>query len=506
MVVAQNIGQIITEAIINRLPRTAGTFQGRHVDIFVNNAEGTDGSNPANATLAALYRYQPYVRAAVDWYARHVAQMAIHTFVRDGEHRERNTDNLAHELLSGQPNPWMTGFELIYDLVANLTLYNRAHWFFLPGNDGTPEIHPFPTAWVTPVWDTWESISHYKVQPPGKSSAVEIPAARCVTFTGWSPTPGNSWSVIDTLRMVLEENYHSHRYRIQLWRRSGRAGTYISRPTSAPEWDNNARRRFYAMFEDFTGDHGARAGSTPLLEDGMEIKSTTFKSADEQWAESITLSLHTVAQVFQIPAGLLGATDGLSYSSMREMNRAIFSNTLGPLVRSIEDRLNTFVLPQLGIDRKKYFVEFNVQEMLRGSIEDQANIFSTSTGGPWMTRNEARRINNLPPVPGGDELITPLNVIVGGQTSPQDGGSAYQGGGGKAAELIRDNLERAERIHQARGKTPISRLEKELADDLKKHSAAPDPAGTARNIYQQVEARGAPPYTDIQEETNDNPL
>ena len=182
------------------------------------------------------------------------------------------------------------------------------------------------------------------------------------------------------------------------------------------------------MFEDFTGDHGARAGSTPLLEDGMEIKSTTFKSADEQWAESITLSLHTVAQVFQIPAGLLGATDGLSYANMREMNRAIFSGTLGPLVRSIEDRLNTFVLPQLGIDRKKYFVEFNVQEMLRGSIEDQANIFSTSTGGPWMTRNEARRINNLPPVPGGDELIA-LNVIVGGQTSPQDGGSAYQGGG-----------------------------------------------------------------------------
>lgn len=37
-----------------------------------------------------------------------------------------------------------------------------------------------------------------------------------------------------------------------------------------------------------------------------------------------------------------------------------------------------------------------------------------------MTRNEARADNNLPPVEGGDELIVPLNVVAGGQASPQD--------------------------------------------------------------------------------------
>lgn len=37
-----------------------------------------------------------------------------------------------------------------------------------------------------------------------------------------------------------------------------------------------------------------------------------------------------------------------------------------------------------------------------------------------MTRNEARADNNLPPVEGGDELIVPLNVLEGGQSSPQD--------------------------------------------------------------------------------------
>ena len=37
-----------------------------------------------------------------------------------------------------------------------------------------------------------------------------------------------------------------------------------------------------------------------------------------------------------------------------------------------------------------------------------------------MTRNEARSDNDMPPLDGGDELIVPLNVIEGGQASPQD--------------------------------------------------------------------------------------
>ena len=37
-----------------------------------------------------------------------------------------------------------------------------------------------------------------------------------------------------------------------------------------------------------------------------------------------------------------------------------------------------------------------------------------------MTRNEARAMLNLPAIDGGDELVTPLNVLTGGQASPND--------------------------------------------------------------------------------------
>src|SRR5699024_12666713 len=68
------------------------------------------------------------------------------------------------------------------------------------------------------------------------------------------------------------------------------------------------------------------------------------------------------------------------------------------------------------------FVKLNVESMLRGSFEEQAKIMSTSTGGPWMTRNEARALMDMSPLDEGDELIVPKNVSEGGQSSPQDGG------------------------------------------------------------------------------------
>jgi hypothetical protein len=51
-----------------------------------------------------------------------------------------------------------------------------------------------------------------------------------------------------------------------------------------------------------------------------------------------------------------------------------------------------------------------------------------------MTRNEARATQNMPAVEGGDELIIPLNVLIGGQANPQDSAPGSGTGGGALPE------------------------------------------------------------------------
>src|SRR5699024_8167824 len=192
------------------------------------------------------------------------------------------------------------------------------------------------------------------------------------------------------------------------------------RPKDAAPWDDTARRRFMDMFTAFTGDN-AKAGGVPLLEDGMELKRNAFTSADEQWAESVKISLETVAQVYQVNPTMVGVLEGTNYSNMKEFNRALYRTSLGPDIVQVEERITEFVLPLLDAPDDQ-FVKLNVESMLRGSFEEQAKIMSTSTGGPWMTRNEARALMDMSPLAEGDELIVPKNVSEGGQASPQDGG------------------------------------------------------------------------------------
>lgn len=417
-----SFGSALARFMLNRLPaRFRSTYWGRDVEAFIN--PGLGDKSPADMTVEDLWRTQPHLRTVVDFRASNIAQLGLQAFKIDGNgERSRDYTSVAAQVLK-RPNPFMTGSELVYDLVASKSLYDTAYWFFATDDTGQPTIYPFPAAWVTPIaseggWGATE----YQLQPPGATKVVRVPSDQVVEFKGWTPDPFmDATSPVETLRLILEEQHHSRQHRVQLWRRNGRVGAYIHRPKDAPQWDGQARRRFYEMFEAFTGDRGERAGGVPLLEDGMEVRATSFKSADEQWAESVKLSLETVAQVYRINPTMVGVLDAANYSNVREFNRSLYTNSLGPDIKMIEDRIDTFVLPKLGAGPDT-FVKFNVESKLRGSFEEQAEVMSTSVGAPWMTRNEARRLQDLPSLDGGDELITPLNVLEGGQASPRDGG------------------------------------------------------------------------------------
>src|SRR5699024_4046778 len=194
---------------------------------------------------------------------------------------------------------------------------------------------------------------------------------------------------------------------------------YICRTKDAALLDDTARSRFMRLFTALTVDN-ATDGGVPILGDGMELKRNAFTSADEQWAESVKISLETVAQVYQVNPTMVGVLEGTNYSNMKEFNRALYRTSLWPDIVQIEERITEFVLRLLVVPDGQC-VKLNVESMLRGSFEEQAKIMSTSSGGPWMNRNEARVLMDMSPLDEGDELIVPKNVSEGGQSSPQDG-------------------------------------------------------------------------------------
>lgn len=470
-------GDVIARALVGGLSRAATTFMGREV-VVTSPGVGVS-AEPLNLTVEQMWRTQPHLRTVVDFLARNVAHLGLHLFRTAGNDRVRDRDSLVASLMR-QPNQHMTTYELVYDLVGNLALHNRAYWFVYESTDSPSgwAIQPFPASWVKTSYGTYWEPKHYVVSPPDSpDKAVRFKPENVLAFEGWNPLPGKDSSPVETLRLTLEEQYHARKHRTQVWRRAGRVGGYITRPVDAPRWDNQDRRRFLKMFEEFTRE-GSRTGGTPIFEEGMRLETAEFNSANAEWAESVKLSLVTVAQVFQVNPVMVGVLDNANYSNAKEFSKSLYTNTLGPLIRQIEQRLNTFLLPMVGVDPGSHLLEFNIEEKLRGSFEEQAAVASSAVGAPYMTRNELRRMNNLPAIEGGDALVTPLNLDTSNVSRETDGGSdvsddvsreTSDGGLPAAAKsVLLSHGERARRVIAAKGDSERvrERLARELADDL----------------------------------------
>lgn len=399
--------------------QVAGEFNGQDVTAFafMSEGEGIEGH-----TITALWKTQPHLRTVVGFIARQMSQLSLKLYERDGDEIKRVREGEIAQLLK-TPNSEETFSELMYSLIGEFSLMDDSYLVLLGR-----ELRVFPASWVTPKKrNAFQTDGYSIVTKDGKT--VELDSSQVFRFKGWTPgDPLKSTSPVETLKLMLEEQHSARTFRKQVWKRGGRFGGYLTRPAGAPKWDNADRTRFDRMWQAFTGNRGSRAGDAPLLEDGMEYKTARVAAKEDQWLESVRASLEMCAQVYYINPTMVGLLDNANFSNVKEFRKSLYGDSLGPIVKKIEDRFNSFILPALGAPDNQ-FVEFNVEAKLRGSFEEQAGVVSTATGAPWQTVNEARGLFNLSPVPGGDDMVRPLNVLFGGQTSPQDGVTTGRGGG-----------------------------------------------------------------------------
>lgn len=375
-------------------------------------------------SVEEIYASQPMLRIVVDFIARNTAHLGLKTFTRIGEDRHRVRDGNLPQIIAN-PNPFLTRYELFYRLTLDRKLYDIAYWWVHldPAREtaGGWRIDPIPPTWVTKhIGLSPFGVEAIEFAPMGARRPIRIDAPELIVFPGHLPGSARGHiSPVETLKSLLAEQTYAAKYREQIWKRGGRASAVIERPAGVA-WSDETARRFREDFRRLWTGNGANAGGVPVLEDGMKITRLGFSAREEEFVEVAKLSLQTVAAIYGVNPVMVGLLDHANYSNVREFRRMLYGDTLGPDLASIEERLNNFLLPLVDPDRD-LFVEFNIEEKLQGAFEEQANVLSSSVGRPWMTADEARRLQNLPAL-GGDaaKLVTPLNVLVGGLASPRD--------------------------------------------------------------------------------------
>lgn len=377
------------------------------------------------AHVETFWRSQHNVRKVVGFVARNVASIPLHVYERVADNdRQRVADHpLAHAVAN--PRPGISGYRFWEAVISDGLLYDR--WGVLKDfqPDGSVRLVHVPSWRLRLIVDEWRIVTHALMWVGDNTGHVtdggwiELDLDVLIYDHGYAPSTAGL-SPIETLKDILDESTEAVDYRRSVWANGGHASRYIKRPTEA-KWTKEQRARFIESMRKFRRD-GESAGGTMLLEDGMDMHTVPAPaSVDLQDLEGRKLSAQDTASAFYVAPELVGAREG-TYSNVDAFRQMTYRDSLGPYITAWEQAINVGLTPDVAGDRDLY-VEALVESKLRGSFIEQAQIMQSATGAPYLTRNEARAMQNRPPIEGGDELIVPLNVVAGGQASPQDSGS-----------------------------------------------------------------------------------
>lgn len=169
------------------------------------------------------------------------------------------------------------------------------------------------------------------------------------------------------------------------------------------DWLENDQRELAreALEQDHRG--ATNSGKPLILEGGVDWMAMGFSMRDAQMLESRAFSVEDICRWFQTPPVLIGHTEKVSAwgSGIQEITHGFVRFSVRRRVKRCEAALNKQMLtPQ---DRANgIFVEFSLEGFLRGLPKERSEFYERMVRSGIMTVNECRRLENLPPVPGGD--------------------------------------------------------------------------------------------------------
>ena len=152
-----------------------------------------------------------------------------------------------------------------------------------------------------------------------------------------------------------------------------------------------------------------KAHKTGVLSGGAKYVNTSVENDKAQFIDSRRMAVEDVARAFNIPPHLLGLPGTNTYSSVEQNNIAFVTHTLRPIVQKLESAFTPLMVNEPG--GTTAFIKFTLDGLLRGDANSRFTAYSTGLQAGYLTINDIRRLEDLPPVDGGEIIRVPLASV-----------------------------------------------------------------------------------------------
>lgn len=157
--------------------------------------------------------------------------------------------------------------------------------------------------------------------------------------------------------------------------------------------------------------HVSETGGVYVLEAGTGYESLKFNPHDAELLQSRSWNVEEICRWFGLDPAIVGhgGKDSNWGTGLEQKMLWFISLALRKWCVRIEQAIRKSLLTPT--ERQTYFAEWNLEGLLRGDSASRGTWYSTMAQNGLKTRNEIRRLENDPPMPGGDVLTVQSNLL-----------------------------------------------------------------------------------------------
>ena len=370
--------------------------------------------------------------------AEAVAGLPLHLYrYKEDGGKEKALDHPLYLLLHDEPNPEMSSFVFRETLMTHLLLWGNAYAQIIRNGRGeVMALYPLmPDRMAVDRDDKGQLYYEYTTSaddaPISKVSIVRLKPSDVLHIPGLGFDGLVGYSPIAMAKNAIGLAIATEEYGSKFFANGAQPSGVLEHPGTIKD----PQRVRDSWMSQFGGS--ANSNKIAVLEEGLKYTPISISPEQAQFLETRKFQINEIARIFRVPPHMVGDLEKSSFSNIEQQSLEFVKYTLEPwLVRWEQSIQRTLFSAD---EKKRYFVRFNVEGLLRGDYASRMNGYAVGRQNGWMSANDIRELENLDRIPaeeGGD-----LYLINGNMTKLKDAGIFAASGAGKEEGTDEEVLE-----------------------------------------------------------------
>lgn len=326
----------------------------------------------------------PAVSGAVDFISNSVASMPVKLYKYKQGKVEEVEDDARVRMLNGDTGDTLDAFQMKKAMVEDYLLGKGGYCYINRNRNEVIGLHYVEEIYISVMKNFKPIFKDYVILVEGE----EYKPYDFIKLLRNTKDGASGVGLTVEVSKALETAYQTLLYQLSLVKTGGNKKGFLKsqRKLGQDEIDvlKEAWRKMYANNEN----------NVAILNNGLEFQEASNSSVEMQLNESKKTFQEEINNLFHI-------SDDFWLT---------FKEAIYPIIKAFETALNRDLL--LEKEKKNYFFEFDVKEILKASIQERFNAYKTAKETGWMTLNEIRKEENRDYIEGLDVVNVGLGAVL----------------------------------------------------------------------------------------------